>query len=535
MRHAPRMSDVTRGVEAERATVSVELGAAEAQEQACHDGERWVSDAAPAAGGGSQQAGVAAGGWQVTASPQTVAGADAPSQGDRARLQIEVEAERRTQPTAVSQAQPPRAPQEQVSEGEAGNAWLEECQSASESESALESESESESEGAASDTRPQNPPTRPDEWERAAGVSADCTSVAMWNMRNVAVSAFADAGDGRGGRSRLKLGELEAQLATEGPDVFVGIELTGDPKAHSALGLEWRLVGQARPIQGREIRCAELARLLTRSAQLQPTEWEALGIQGLRTDHYVKTAGGYWCPAQQDGGYQGVRRWFRRRGYECRTLAGEGSDGAGTANGIVIAVRTGFGRPLGFARLAERVLGVEVWSKHERRARRVVGMHGFSEDKPGRRFRQQLVAADTWLMERGGGLLVGDLNRVPCRRFRAGQHTLNAGDAALRRWLGWSCACCGGGLGRRQGFQLVGHDEAATAVTRTRRAGDEPSACIDMVVAVGGEASMWAPAALIWPADAGHQPLSDHTRSSWCSVGKARGSSPPQVVRPLAP
>lgn len=178
----------------------------------------------------------------------------------------------------------------------------------------------------------------------------------------------------------------------------------------------------------------------------------------------------------------------------------------------------------------KRVLGVEVWSKHERRARRVVGMHGFSDDKPGRRFRQQLVAADTWLMERGGGLLVGDLNRVPCRRFRAGQHTLNAGDAALRRWLGWSCACCGGGLGRRQGFQLVGHDEAATAVTRTRRAGDEPSACIDMVVAVGGEASMWAPAALIWPAGAGHEiavrPRVPHGAAAAGSRGRRRRGAP---------
>ena len=55
----------------------------------------------------------------------------------------------------------------------------------------------------------------------------------------------------------------------------------------------------------------------------------------------------------------------------------------------------------------------------------------------------------------------------------------------------------------------IGHADDGRAVPCTRRAGEAPSACIDVAVALGTEAEAWAPGALQWPRQGGEL-LSDH-------------------------
>ena len=61
-------------------------------------------------------------------------------------------------------------------------------------------------------------------------------------------------------------------------------------------------------------------------------------------------------------------------------------------------------------------------------------------------FRKQLSAATSWLAVEGS-LLVGDLNRVPCVKWRreCTNYVLNADDKMLRGLLGANgCTCCQG-------------------------------------------------------------------------------------------
>ena len=180
---------------------------------------------------------------------------------------------------------------------------------------------------------------------------------------------------------------------------------------------------------------------------------------------------------------RGLRKWFRGKGYLIQFLVGEkapcreervqeveGREAKGN-NSVVVAYRRDAVTCMSFERLATRVLAVELWSKAEKRARRVVVMHGLHEEiravdedrgvVPAWSFRTQLREARGWLGARGG-LLLGDLNRVPCKRWRMGESVreLDVADRELREVVGWSCSCCTpAGLGSRLGVQLVGGDE----------------------------------------------------------------------------
>ena len=212
-----------------------------------------------------------------------------------------------------------------------------------------------------------------------------------------------------------------------------------------------------------------------------------------------------------------IRKWLRPRGYEVALLAGEGGSrrepGVFTnANAIVVAVRRSTVQLVSYSRRAERVIGVEVRVKAERRMQRVCFVHGLhgavksAGDSPGehpvRSFPHQLLQAKMWLAEKGGGLLLGDMNKVPCRSWRCSGCELTGDDRLLRAQVGWRCTCC-----REEGEQvasdaeIVGGTGAALGVhhTHLRRTFDLSSGhgCVtesrlDYVVAIGTDVSTWS-------------------------------------------
>ena len=148
---------------------------------------------------------------------------------------------------------------------------------------------------------------------------------------------------------------------------------------------------------------------------------------------------------------RGLRTWARRLGYVARFLPGEGGSGrevdsGSHANGMVVLGRMDAGA---FAsgdrkatlRVEERVFGVQWIAKADGRCRRIAAVHGLHGEGDCS-FSVQLQAAFDWLEEDGGGLLVGDLNRVPCKNWRSSGRLLDEDDVALRGWTGWTCACC---------------------------------------------------------------------------------------------
>ena len=212
-----------------------------------------------------------------------------------------------------------------------------------------------------------------------------------------------------------------------------------------------------------------------------------------------------------------IRKWLRPRGYEAALLAGEGGSrrepGVFTStNAIIVAVRRSTVQLVSYGRRAERVIGVEVRVKAERRLQRVCFMHGLhgtvksDGDVPGehpvRSFPHQLLQAKAWLAEKGGGLLLGDMNKVPCRSWRCSGCDLTGDDRILRAQAGWCCTCC-----QEEGEQvasdaeIVGGTGAALGVhhTHLRRTFDLSSGhgCaaesrLDYAVAVGTDVSAWS-------------------------------------------
>ena len=152
---------------------------------------------------------------------------------------------------------------------------------------------------------------------------------------------------------------------------------------------------------------------------------------------------------------RGLRKWLADRGFASEVLPGEGrgaGDTVGRVNGQVVAVDAQRARIEGPAkqrrleRLDVRVAAVQVRRKGEADATPfgVVAMYGLHPgdaervDEQGRRgacFERQLERAERWLDLQGGGVLVGDLNRVPHADWRAGRHVLNTGDKALKDFV----------------------------------------------------------------------------------------------------
>ena len=96
--------------------------------------------------------------------------------------------------------------------------------------------------------------------------------------------------------------------------------------------------------------------------------------------------------------------------------------------------------------MAARCLGAQIKHTQEpgKEVRSYVCMHGFhpvAQAKDGVQF--ELRSSMEWLEQRGGGLLLGDFNRVVCCKWRFGTgKKLTPGDRALRKAARWSCGCC---------------------------------------------------------------------------------------------
>ena len=184
--------------------------------------------------------------------------------------------------------------------------------------------------------------------------------------------------------------------------------------------------------------------------------------------------------------------------YDMRFLVGEGG---GATNGIVVLVDRAQGSFAGFKRLALRAFGVEVVHKADAQKRAYAAVHGVFTAT----FREQVDAAEAWVRDRGGGLVLGDFNHVPCRKWRVSRVALSAMDKRLRRLCGAVCEaeCCrastGGGADRVVGGDgggdgAVGAAEGEPGWTRfatTEGRVQGPTARYDFAVAMGREEGAW--------------------------------------------
>jgi hypothetical protein len=133
-----------------------------------------------------------------------------------------------------------------------------------------------------------------------------------------------------------------------------------------------------------------------------------------------------------------LRSWASRTlKYDMRFMAGEGG---GDTGGLVVLVDRAQGTFAGFKRLTLRAFGVEVVHKADATRRAYAAVHGVFTAA----FREQVDAAEAWVRDRGGGLVLGDFNHVPCRAWRVSRVALSASDRRLRRLCGAVCgaACC---------------------------------------------------------------------------------------------
>ena len=201
--------------------------------------------------------------------------------------------------------------------------------------------------------------------------------------------------------------------------------------------------------------------------------------------------------------FRRLRKRLRGVKYTAAFLPGEG---VGQRNGIVVAAHVGQAQLRTTKRVAERTIAVTVSGKGEEEDTVITGMHGVtSEDGELRataRFKAQLNGATRHCTE-AMGLLVGDLNYVPCRRWRRAGGPLNEGDKALRQLTGWRCACCRDDqvADGATAWLVGGDDGVGTDVTQgwTRFATrdgtwGEPTSRIDVALAFGA-AQEWRLAA----------------------------------------
>ena len=222
-----------------------------------------------------------------------------------------------------------------------------------------------------------------------------------------------------------------------------------------------------------------------------------------------------------------LRTWFRRFGYRMRWLlddTGEGDSAEGKVvhlNVMVMAVRSGEASVLQSRRLAPRTWGVEVQLSATLQRFAAVGCHGMHAPRAGlhgqqrQTFRTQLEAAHDWLGPLGGGLLCGDLNRVPCSRWRSSGAALTADDRALRELTGWVCTCCERGRQRRVALGMfVGDQLDQNGAPRWTRQHGVQRARIDVGVAFGPNREMWSRGGEVasqwFAADGRGTMLSDH-------------------------
>ena len=220
-----------------------------------------------------------------------------------------------------------------------------------------------------------------------------------------------------------------------------------------------------------------------------------------------------------------LRRWLRQRGFSSQFLVGKAG-----RNGIVVAVRCSDGKLQRVTRLAERVAGLQVKCSADDVVRRVAFVHGLSGESKSECFDEagcvvrscfagQLEEARSWLGEAGGGLLVGDLNRVPCVEWRAGTHSLTEDDRRVRRASSWWCPCCGGEAECDDRAEMVQGSCGWSRWATLKGVRGEPTSLIDYALALGREMGEWATrpavaAGSTYP-DGKTYIVSDHAYMTW--------------------
>jgi hypothetical protein len=231
--------------------------------------------------------------------------------------------------------------------------------------------------------------------------------------------------------------------------------------------------------------------------------------------------------------------------YASVLLPGEGRGGR---NAVVVAVSKRQAKLMEFRRVSSRALGFRVLHKRESCERHLVALHGPTSDtgdaSAGRQFKATLSSADSWLRARGGGLLFGDFNRVPCAEWHASRAPLDSADRALRTLTRWSCECCrrvgdpsasdantiaggDGGIGSDSGWTRYATHASVLGAATSR---------IDLAVTIGGGA-VWTEQANILPISGGTRSeglaVSDHTLNVYSLPLETSRSS--RTQRPRAP
>ena len=249
-----------------------------------------------------------------------------------------------------------------------------------------------------------------------------------------------------------------------------------------------------------------------------------------------------------------LRRWAKRLGYETRFLPGEGRGGGGgsadsTANGMVFMVDRKEATIKSFRRLHERVLGIELHHRDARR-RRYALIHGLFDSG----FNRQVEEARNFVRQHAqGGLVLGDFNHVPCRRWRAsdagaearaarGQLRLAPADRAMRKLCGAACSCCtlsgrepvcrviGGGGEAHSADGSVGF----TRFNTTNKVAARATARYDVAVELGDEEGVWRLVEQAEAEGAGRGVLSDHlfiTVERQLQLAKEQPRRPSAVAR----
>ena len=218
--------------------------------------------------------------------------------------------------------------------------------------------------------------------------------------------------------------------------------------------------------------------------------------------------------AERLSSFRALRRQLSELSYASVLLPGEGRGGR---NAVVVAVSKRQAKLMEFRRVSSRALGFRVLHKRESCERHLVALHGPTSDTgdagAGRQFKATLSSADSWLRARGGGLLFGDFNRVPCAEWRASRAPLDSADRALRTLTRWSCECCrrvgdpsasdantiaggDGGIGSDSGWTRYATHASVLGAATSR---------IDLAVTIGGGA--------VWTEQANILPINGGTRS----------------------